>query len=518
MFLLLFFLLSLGRFRSYKVYMRNILVIVSALLVLAGCRSAQPEVAESGLKMSRMYSDGMVLQRDIPLVISGHANPMERVKVTLEGPFGVRTKKAKASSEGEWTVKLPALKAGVGLKLTVQGEGLELVYDDVAAGEVWVCSGQSNMYFRVWESVDAGELCVDKDLRMYNMEAPFHLSMVKWSDEHVELAGNMDFFRPTQWKSCDGENERAFSAVAYHFGRMLREKLGVPVGLICNAIGGSPTEAWIDRETLATEYPEILEDWFTNPMVNQWCVEMGKINLGYPEYDEPTHPFAPTCLFHTGIQTLEHFPVKGVIWYQGESNDFDIPMHEKLFRLLVNGWRSYWGNDQMPFHFVQLSGLAERYNWGEFRDSQRKLALEIAHCEMAVSSDKGDANDIHPREKKPVGERLARQALKYDYGFDIVPCGPVLVEAVAEGDKVVLSFDYAEGLKTSDGQALRCFELAGEDGVFVPADAAIVDGKVVLTSTVAEPAYVIYAWQGYTTANLVNGEDLPASTFKAKII
>ena len=489
---------------------------VFAAAVSTGCASGDP--SESGLRMSRVYTDGMVLQRNIPLVIKGHANAGEKVKVTLEGAFDQMTKKAKASKEGEWAVEFKPLEAATGLKLTVEGfGGNTLVYDDVAAGEVWVCSGQSNMYFRVWESIENGDLTPDKDLRMYNMEAPFHLSMVEWSDEHVELARNMDFFRPTQWKSCDGENERAFSAVAYHFGRMLREKLGVPVGLVCNAIGGSPTEAWVSRETLAAEYPEVLEDWFTNPMVNQWCVEMGKINLGYPEYTEPTHPFAPTCLFHTGIETLEQFPIKGVIWYQGESNDFDIPMHEKLFRLLVNNWRQYWGNDQMPFHFVQLSGLAERYNWGEFRDSQRKLALEIENCEMVVSSDKGDANDIHPREKKPVGERLARQALKYDYGFDIVPCGPVLAEAVAEDGKVVLSFDYAEGLKTSDDQAVRGFEVAGADEVFVPAEAAIVDGKIVLTSTVAEPAYVIYAWQGYTTANLVNGEGLPASTFKAVI-
>ena len=502
--------------RRYLLILAAAVAVVLAGAVCGGCVSGDP--SESGLHMSRVYTDGMVLQRNIPLIIKGHANAGEKVKVTLEGEFGVMSKKAKASPEGEWAVEFKPLEAATGLKLTIEGKGGNtLVYEDVAAGEVWVCSGQSNMYFRVWESIENGDLTPDKDLRLFNMEAPFHLSMVEWSDEHVELARNMDFFRPTQWKYCDGENERAFSAVAYHFGRMLREQLGVPVGLICNAIGGSPTEAWVSRETLETEYPEVLEDWFSNPMVNQWCVEMGKINLGYPEYTAATHPFAPTCLFHTGIETLEQFPVKGVIWYQGESNDFDIPMHEKLFRLLVKDWRGYWGNEEMPFHFVQLSGLAERYNWGEFRDSQRKLAEEIEHCEMAVSSDYGDANDIHPRQKKPVGERLARQALKYDYGFDIVPCGPVLTQAVCEEGNVVLSFDYADGLKTSDGQALRCFEVAGADEVFVPAEAAIVDGKVVLTSTVSEPAYVIYGWQGYTTANLVNGEGLAASTFKAEV-
>ena len=493
--------------------MRNIIMMVAALLLAGSCAPVQNEAQESGLKMSRMYSDGMVLQRDIPLVIKGYANPGERVNVTLEGPFRTKSKKAKASSEGVWTVKLPALKAGTGLKLTVEAEGKTLVYDNVAAGEVWVCSGQSNMYFKVWESAESGEAEADEDLRLFNMEIPFHLSMVEWSDEHVELARNMDFYRPTQWQPCDGENVRGFSAVAYNFGKKLREQLGVPVGLICNAIGGSPTEAWISREDLAEGYPEVLEDWFNNPMVNQWCVEMGKINLGYPENNFANHPFAPACLFETGVATMEQFPIKGVIWYQGESNDFDIPMHEKLFGLLVDSWRRNWNNEELPFHFVQLAGLHDRYNWPEFRDSQRKMADAMPYCDMAVSSDVADSLDIHPRQKKPVGERLARLSLCYDYGFDIVPCGPSIRRAVVEGDDVILEFDFAEGLKASDSQTLRCFEVAGEDGCFVTAVAVIADDKVVLSSDVESPEYVRYAWQPYTSANLVNGENLPASTF-----
>ena len=488
-------------------------MIVSALLIAVGCGSAQGEQAESGLQMSRMYSDGMVLQRDVPLVISGHANPQECVKVTLEGPFRAKSRKAKASSEGEWSVKFPALKAGVGLKLTVEGEGLELSYDNVAAGDVWVCSGQSNMYFRIWESVDAVESPADPDLRLYNMEIPFHLSMVRWSDEHIEMAKDKEFYRPTQWQPCDEDNVRGFSAVAFHFGRMLREHLDVPIGLICNAIGGSPTEAWIDRQSLQEGYPEILEDWYGNGMLNQWCIDMGKINLKYPENSFANHPFAPTCLYETGIATMEQFPIKGVVWYQGESNDFDIPMHEKLFGLLVESWRSNWDNDELPFHFVQLAGLYDRYNWPEFRDSQRRMADAMPYCDMAVSSDVADSLDIHPRYKKPVGERLARLSLHHDYGFDIVCSGPSIRKAVVDGDKVVLEFDFAEGLKTSDSQALRIFEVAGADGAFVPAEAVIADEKVVLASSVESPEYVRYAWQPYTSANLVNGENLPASTF-----
>ena len=210
---------------------------------------------------------------------------------------------------------------------------------------------------------------------------------------------------------------------------------------------------------------------------------------------------------------MEQFPIKGVVWYQGESNDFDIPMHEKLFGLLVKGWRKYWNNPEMPFHFVQLSGLWDRYNWPEFRDSQRKLAEAMPHCEMAVSSDVADSLDIHPRQKKPVGERLARLALRYDYGFDIVPSGPAIRKAVVDGDKVVLEFEFADGLKSSDSQSLRCFEVAGDDWTFVPAEAVVADDKVVLVSGIESPKYVRYAWQPYTSANLVNGEDLPASTF-----
>ena len=489
-----------------------------ALFIAVSCAEQTVEGEQnSGLQMSQMYTDGMVLQRNIPLVIKGNANPEERVGVKLEGPFRTKCKRAKADADGKWEVKFSPLEAAVGIKLTILGEGKSLVYENVAAGEVWVCSGQSNMFFRVWEGVDNGEINADPDLRLFNMKPRFYVNDVRWPDADIEMTQNMNFYHPSQWEPCDTENVRAFTAVGYHFGRMLREYLGVPVGLICNAIGGSPTEAWVDAETLAAEYPEILEDWFNNKLLNQWCIEMGKINLGYPESGAAKHPFAPAYLFESAIASMEQYPVKGVVWYQGESNDYNIPMHEKLFGLLVQGWRKYWGNDQMPFHFVQLSGLAERTNWPDFRDSQRMLAEAIENCEMAVSSDVGDPLDIHPRQKRPVGERLARLALKYDYGVDIVPCGPVLKEAVYADGKVVLDFEFADGLATSDSQPVRCFELAGEDQVYVAAEAAIGDGKVVLTSEIAEPKYVRYAWQPYTTANLVNGEGVPASTFKAEI-
>ena len=488
-------------------------LLLTMLLLAAGGYTADA----GSIRMSQMYSDGMVLQRDVPLVIKGQAAPGEAVSVKLEGPFKTMKKSAKASSDGLWEVAFSPLKAGTGLTLTIEGRNERIVYEDVAAGDVWVCSGQSNMFFRVFEGLEIGETPADSGLRLYNMRPRYYVNDERWSDEAIANTQNMDFYHPTSWVVCDGENMRDFSAVGYHFGAMLRESLDVPIGLVCNAIGGAPAEAWIPESALKSEYTEVLAPWFDNKILNGWCIDMGKKNLGYPETGATKHPYAPCYLFDAAIAPMEQFPVKGVVWYQGESNDYDIAQHEKLFPILVESWREYWSNPEMPFHFVQLSSL-NRHHWPAFRDSQRKLAEQIPHCEMAVSSDLGDSLDIHPRYKRPVGERLARQALHHDYGMsDVTPCGPVLKEAMWKGEQIELVFDYADGLKTSDGQALRCFEVAGYDEVFVAVEAVIKDGKVFLSAPMQSPMYVRYAWQAFTRANLVNGEGLPASTFKATI-
>ena len=486
--------------------------LLTMLLLAAGGYTADA----GSIRMSQMYSDGMVLQRDIPFVIKGQAAPGEKVAVKLEGPFKTMTSSAKASSEGLWEVTFPALKAATGLTLTIEGKNDKIVYNDVAAGDIWVCSGQSNMFFRVFEGLEIGETPADSGLRLYNMRPRYYVNDERWSDEAIANTQNLDFYHPTSWVACDGKNMKDFSAVGYHFGAMLRDSLDVPIGLICNAIGGAPAEAWIPESALEAEYPEVLYPWFDNKILNGWCIEMGRKNLGYPETGATEHPYAPCYLFDAAIAPMEQFPVKGIVWYQGESNDYDIRQHEKLFPILVESWREYWGNPQMPFHFVQLSSL-NRDHWPAFRDSQRRLAELIPYCEMAVSSDLGDSLDIHPRYKRPVGERLARQALCHDYGMSVTPCGPVLKEAMWKGEKIVLTFDFADGLKTSDGKALRCFEVAGYDEVFVAVEAVIEDGNVVLSAPMQSPMYVRYAWQPFTRANLVNGEDLPASTFKATI-
>ena len=205
-----------------------------------------------------------------------------------------------------------------------------------------------------------------------------------------------------------------------------------------------------------------------------------------------------------------------MIWYQGESNAHNTESHEILFGLLVESWRKNWDNPEMPFHFVQLSSL-NRPSWTWFRDSQRRLAESIEHCNMAVSSDVGDSLDVHPRRKRPVGDRLARIALHDDYGLDITPSGPSFVRATYKGGEITVEFMYGEGLDTSDGGPVRCFEIAGKDEIFRPAEAFIRDNKIIITTDGMTPCHVRYAWQPFTRANLVNSDGLPASTFRARI-
>ena len=228
------------------------------------------------------------------------------------------------------------------------------------------------------------------------------------------------------------------------------------------------------------------------------------------------HPYEPCYLYESGILPLDRFPVKGVIWYQGESNAPDYETHEKLFHLLVDSWRKNWENPELPFYYVQLSSM-DRPSWPWFRDSQRRLLKEIPYTGMAVSSDQGDSLDVHPKNKKPVGERLARQALNRTYGMKtVVPSGPLFRSAEFRKGAAYVSFDFADGMSSSDGKVLRTFEVAETEGLFYPAKAEIVGDRIkVYSDQVKHPRYVRYGWQPFTRANLVNAQGLPASTFRS---
>lgn len=468
-----------------------------------------------GLKMPLLYTDNMVLQREVPLTIQGTANAGDQVTVSIAD----RQMKTKVGPNGKWSVTLPPLKAGEPYTLKISTNQKVLQYHNVLAGEVWLCSGQSNMEFMLKQASTARldiPRAADQELRLYDMKARWRTNAVEWETTVLDSLNHLQYYKDTEWKECAPETVSDFSAIAYYFGKMLRDSLKVPVGLICNAVGGSPTEAWIDRTSLEYHFPAILKDWTQNDFIQEWVRGRAALNIKKSVNNRQRHPYEPCYLYESGIRPLEQYPIRGIIWYQGESNAHNWEAHEALFKLLVNAWRKNWNDDCLPFYYVQLSSL-DRPSWPWFRDSQRRMLNEISDIGMAVSSDHGDSLDVHPTCKQPVGERLARWALNKTYLKDIVPSGPLFRGADVRGEKVYLSFDYGQGMRSSDGKSLRCFEVAEFEGIYYPATAEVVGKQVkVYSKEVRNPRYVRYGWQPFTRANLVNRAGLPASTFRAE--
>ncbi|MFI3295427.1 MAG: GDSL-type esterase/lipase family protein [Rikenellaceae bacterium] len=471
-----------------------------------------------GLQMSPFYGSNMVLQRDRPLRISGVADAGELVTLSFAG----QTRLATADLDGRWKVSLDALSVGEPRKMVVHTDDRELVFENVLVGELWLCSGQSNMEFELSAASTSAEGIAQADhlpapLRIYNMQEIWRTDDVVWSASALDSLDRHIHYHPTRWEECSSETVSDFSAVAYYFGRALSDSLGVPVGLISNAVGGAPAEAWIDRKTLEFELPDILSNWRSNDMIQEWVRGRATKNIENRSSELQRHPYEPSYMFETAIEPLRDFTLAGAIWYQGESNAHNIELYEVIFPLLVRSWRGVFGAD-FPINTVQLSSL-NRPSWTWFRDSQRRLAESIEGVGMVVSSDVGDSLDVHPRYKEPVGERLALLALHDNYGWShLTPMGPMFRSVEAQGEYLFVEFDYSDGLTSLDGMAIRSFEIGDTFGYYHPAVAEVVDGKIRLHSDmVARPCYVRYGWQPFTRANLVNSCGLPASTFKAEL-
>lgn len=474
-----------------------------------------------GLALPAIYSDNMVIQRGVPFVVRGTADACKKITARL----GKQKIKTKAGADGSWEVRFKPMKAdGKSHTLTVECGKERIEFKNIAVGEVWLCSGQSNMAFMVKESSHADASlkdCDKKNVRLYDMKPRVITDNVEWSENDLALLNEHNYYLPAAWQQATNESVNNFSAVAYHFGAMLADSLGVPVGLICNAVGGAPAEAFIARHTLEwhPRLLEILYNWRSNDMIQDWCRGRASQNITKSSNPLQRHPYEPTYLYETGIAPIASYPIKGAIWYQGESNAHNVELHEEIFPTLVDCWRKTWDNPSMPFYFVQLSSI-ERPTWPHFRDSQRRLASSIANCAFAVSSDKGDRWNVHPTDKKPVGERLARQALYGTYGMKhITPAGPTIEKAERKGNSIILTFSNADGLASSDGAALRTFEIAGERGSYLPAESVEIMGNKVRIKNcdIKIPCRARYGWQPFTTANLVNSEGLPASTFEIAV-
>lgn len=470
-----------------------------------------------GLKLTEVFSDGMVLQREQEISIYGTANANKTVLLEFAG----NKHKTVADFQGKWKVMLPPMPANkTGRSLTITSDGQKICIQDVVVGDVWLCSGQSNMAFPFNASTEfkLKKQNINNAIRLFRMTPIAETNNRQWDDEAKNKVNNLLYFKTNGWeKVTDTLALYPFSAVAISFGNTLADSLDIPIALIQNAVGGSPQEAWISRSFIEKDpaLVDILADFYNNDRIQDWCRSRARINTGQTSGLQQRHPYQPAYLYESGIKPLNKFGIKGVIWYQGESNAHNVELYELLFKSFVECWRNEW-NMNLPIIFAQLSSI-DRPSWPYFRNSQRLLSKEIPNVYMAVTSDLGDSLDVHPKQKYPVGERIAACALSEVYNLNIPFCGPLYSSYSIDGRKIIISFDYAEGLHASYGNSISGFEICGEDGLYYPATAIVQNNKIhVRSDVVKNPISARYAWQPFTRANLVNKYGLPASTFETK--
>ena len=503
---------------------------VHLVIVLAVCLTmAVPAVAT--VSLPSMFSDHMVVQRDRDLPVWGWAKPGETVEVTIDGA----QRSTQADDAGAWRVTVPPLQAEDNpFTLTVRGENT-LEIKDVLAGEVWICSGQSNMFFnvarimrRMDDPPDAAQPAADDQLRLFKVER--------------ETADTPQQDVSGQWAVADEEAIRGFSAVGYYFGQDLRSALDVPVGLIQSAWGGTPADAWtswerlaahpelkpiveryhsekLQRETIQSEYNDKVQAWKKKAREAKEKGDKRPRRPRKPRQLRPSH--YPAHLYNAMIAPLVPFAIRGAVWYQGESNAGRAYQYRTLLPAMIRTWRESWGYD-FPFGIVQLTNFRkpqsqpdEKSAWAELREAQLMTAQQVPHTGLAVIIDIGEADDIHPKNKWDVGKRLALWARDEVYNQDVVSSGPIYNHFTKEGDRIRLHFDHVDGGLAARGDSLEGFVIAGPDKKFHWADAEIDGDTVVVESEkVDNPVSVRYGWANNPPANLYNEAGLPATPFR----
>ncbi|HOT97960.1 MAG TPA: family 20 glycosylhydrolase [bacterium] len=468
-----------------------------------------------GLQLPQAWSDGMVLQHDRRTRLRGRADRGEKVQVYMAG----KKYSAVASATGAWEVSLDPVQAGGPYKLFATTAKDTVIIKDILAGEVWLCSGQSNMEWPTgsaagWEGIR--ESVSDENLRIINFRHKPLAWDVPWDSLALAQVNNLEYFEGGSWNAASAATVKDFSAVAYYFGRKLREELGVPVGLIEMAVGGSPAEAWIERKALELhpQLVDLLYDYRKSEFRDPWVSKVMTANLQRTDNPRQRHPFEPAYLFEAGLSRLAGFPIRGFIWYQGESNANFSELYQVMLPEMVKNWRASWADSTLPFYFAQLSSL-NRPAWPEFRDVQRRLALRIPYSGLVVTTDVGHPTDVHPRDKKSVGDRFAFLALKEIYRRDSFARSPEPVKAARKGDKVIVSFRYAGKLKTSDGMPVREIEVSRSGEFFEPASATIHGDRILIAS--AGAVSVRYGWKPFSGGNLTGASGLPVPTFKLRV-
>jgi sialate O-acetylesterase len=470
----------------------------------------------------------MVLQRDIAVSLWGWAAPDTSVSVSMNG----QTASATTDAGGRWRTWLNPMPAGGPYDLVIRADR-EITIRDVLVGDVWVGSGQSNMEWPVRQTTNATlEIAAASFPRIRLFTVPRRVA----DSPQDDLAG--------EWKLATPETVASFSAVEFYFGRELHARLKVPMGLIHSSWGGTPAESWTSGATLESMpgLQPILVNWRRNvlnwPLANAtytrdlaaWeaaatqAKAEGRQPAVRPQPPQgPGHPWTPAGLYNAMIAPLVRHTIRGVIWYQGESNANAYRSYEyrDLFPAMIEDWRAAWNQGPFPFLFVQLANFRARQAepvesfWAELREAQLLTLRQLPNTGMAVTIDIGEADDIHPKNKQDVGLRLALEARRVAHGEKVVSSGPLYLGSRIEGDSVRILFDGVGTGLVSKAPTLVGFTVAGRDRAFVRADARIDGTSVVVSSaSVPNPVAVRYAWQDNPEVSLYNREGLPASPFR----
>lgn len=497
--------------------------------VLVGTLLCLPFASAAQLKLAKIFSDNMVLQRDQPVHILGKGIPGKQVTVL----FAKESKTAIVKADSSWSVYFKKQKANAQPQsIVVKSNNEKIELKNILIGDLWLCSGQSNMEWAMSKEMHFKEEVNHTDqplIRLYNPSpAGRYVYGVAYTDSLNKRLNTEGFYQDVDWQLCDSNTVKPMSAVGYYFAKNIVEGERVPIGLINLSIGGAPIETFISRATLQNSKQfsaKVKGDWLENDALPAWIRERGKQNVGankngYGDDLGLNHAYKPGFAYASGVEPILSIPIKGVLWYQGESNSLELQRVEEyrdLLHLMIDDYRRKWKQPSMPFFWVQLSSIdTAKYKseyWPQFRDEQRKLLEEVKNGGMAVCSDIGFKNDVHPTNKKAVGERLARWALNKTYKRSIVPSGPLPLQAKYASGNIVISLQYtANGLQTADGQSLRGFSTDGKTEI-----SAGIQNRTIVIPAKEKPVFVYYAWKPFTDANLVNSELLPASTFKIKV-
>ena len=461
-------------------------------------------VSQAEVNFAGVFGDNMVLQQETNAPVWGTAEPGEVVMVSCS--WTRESTKAKTDEEGVWRAVVKTPKAGGPHKLTAHGESGDTTLSNVLMGEVWICSGQSNMQ---WKMRGFGLKHFEEAVKKANYPEIrlCTLPQIKALEPQQNIKG--------RWEVCNPKSVLNFSAVAYFFGSRIHQEIDVPIGLLSTNWGGSSAEAWMREEALLEGFPNFKAALQTYP---EMAEEHGAV-FSQKNGPKGLNQRSPAVLYNAMLKPVIPMAMRGVIWYQGESNVKRPEEYRTLFSTLIYDWREEWKQGDFPFYFVQIAPFhyrAEKKPVALLREAQM-MALEEPNTGMVVTMDVGDPTNIHPKQKEPVGERLALLALAKDYGkSDLVYSGPIYREMEKKGSQISLSFQHVGGgLQSRDGEPLSHFTIAGRDQEFYPAEAKIVGDRVVVKSSeVKSPVAVRYGWGNADEPNLMNAEGLPSPSFR----